>query len=254
MIKFAMEIPTAFLPQWAPLTDLDFVLAHKVLGDQVYADFFRNRPKGRELILDNSMHELGHPLKVKDLLEAANRVRADFVIPPDRLGEVEQNIAWTIETGIAFRHSQTKIAPVMCGRTPEERKEVRSGYAVYPMICLPFREPRADWYHEHLEACIAQTENLWMRIHLLGVNEMSELRLFRHLSEVNHGQVWSVDTAKPIKWGIEGHDLQDMDAGGISLRGAKLSSKDLLDLDMVSGDAFCSITENLAYLKRVCAW
>src|SRR5262245_1236135 len=47
MIRYSMEIPTSRLTDWSPLCDLDFVLAHKVLEDKSYADFFANRPRDR---------------------------------------------------------------------------------------------------------------------------------------------------------------------------------------------------------------
>jgi len=254
MIQVSMEIPTVYLSQWTPFTDLDFILAHKVLEDDEYASFFANRPSRREVILDNSMHELGHPLPVSDLLDAAERVNATYVIPPDRLGEWKRNLDWYEETVDAFEGTDIRVAPVMCGTSPEERVYTRHKYKDAHMICLPFREPRKDWYNEHLDACIEKRETLWERIHLLGVNEFSELKLFRQLSDMNLNQVFSVDTAKPIKWGVEGFSLELMDAGNITARNAKLSSKDLLELDAVSNDVHVSIMENLSYLKRVCQW
>lgn len=88
-MKLSLEIPTAYLRDFTPLTDLDFALAHKVLENQEYANFYLDRAKGRELILDNSMHEIGKPLSVAELEEAAKRCNADYVIAPDQLGEPE---------------------------------------------------------------------------------------------------------------------------------------------------------------------
>lgn len=240
MIKLAMEIPTAYLQTWTAWTDLDFVLAHRVLEDPVYARFYAERSASRELILDNSMHELGHPLPVSDLVAAAKLVAADYVIPPDRLGEPETNLSWYLDARDAFAGTSHKVGAVLCGRTFDERfmylQEVRDA----PMLLLPFREPRLDWFFEQK----SQIQR-FPRIHLLGVNELVELWNFNQVAGAN----WSVDTAKPIKWGIERQLISER----TSLRGAPMKSKDLLDVYGLSTQQILHITENVSYLRRFIA-
>lgn len=238
-MKLSLEIPTAYLSDWSPLCDLDFVLAHRVLEDDVYASFFSNRPKDREVIMDNSMHELGHPLSIGELEEAAKRCNADFVVAPDRLGQPEWNLERFKEThrvlGDRFR-----IAVSMCGRDSHERSSYLGAVRQADMLCLPYREPRVDWLHEHTTEIVRR----WYRIHLFGVSELSELRQWDR--PYWDGFSFSIDTAKPIKWGYAGRRMNALP----SVRGASLSSADLLGLNGLKCSQTEAILWNIAYLRK----
>jgi hypothetical protein len=246
MIRLSMEIPTHWLRVWTSRTDLDFVLAHRVLEDGTYAEFHANREKGRELILDNSMHELGHPLPVKDIIHAARAVKANYVIPPDKLGYPDFNLDqfWSMVSSV---RGEFPLAPVVCGHTQAERLSFIEEVSEHAsMICLPYREARFDWYQELSEAF-----SNWDRIHLLGVNTLGELHSFAMISECDPARPrrWSVDTAKAIKWGVEMRGIDD----GDSLRHASLSSKDLLDLRELNPAQLMYVNHNIEILRLTCA-
>lgn len=236
-----MEVPTKYLKPWSGWTDLDFALAHKVLEDPVYGNHFANRPADRELILDNSMHELGHPLTAAELATAGHRCRADYIIAPDLLGEPEQNVKW-------FRHTRQllgrdfRIGAVLCGRTRAERKAFLWDVMDAHMLLLPFREPRLRWYLEHQTAI-----SVFQRIHLLGVNTLDELSCFA--AATGHSRsAWSVDTAKALKLAVAGRRVDD----GQPLRGSPLGSKELLDLDRLSPSEIELTKSNVDVLRRIC--
>lgn len=206
-MKLALEVPTAYLPDFIPLTDMDFALSHRVLADDAYAEFYCNRRGSRKLILDNSMHELGHPLSPVELLEAATRCRADYVIPPDKLGEFKQNYDWFKETA-RIVGNRFKVAVVMCGRDPGERTQFIHNVKSADMLCMPYREFRLDWMQQHWR----QISTHWNDIHLLGVSSLAELRGWSFWTTFN----LSVDTRKPIKWGVQRKKLNELE----SLRGS----------------------------------
>lgn len=239
MIAFSMEMPTSQLSAWKDLVDLDFVLAHKVLEDKAYAEFFRERG-ARELILDNSMHELGKPLPIADLVRAARLCRATHVIAPDQLGQPEWNLEQFQATFKAFAREETTVAVALAGRTHEERQRYIRATRNASMLCLPYRENRVDWFFDHRHAI----ELLHTRVHLLGVSDLSELSHFERLSRSSEIS-WSVDTSKPVKWGLEGYSL----VGLPSLRGAPISSKDLLDLSAVSPAQDACVRGNVQQLR-----
>jgi hypothetical protein len=238
-----MEVPTAYLEPWKDWTDLDFVLAHKVLEDAAYAEFFAKRPSSRELIMDNSMHELGQALPISDLREAAKRCRANYVIAPDRLGEPEWNAQQFNETNNAL---SVRVGAVMSGRTYEERKRHLESVHHAAMLLLPYRENRLLWYLE-FSTYIHFT---FPRIHLLGVNELSELALFAAASraDTNSTSRWSVDTAKALKWGASQTKLTTVG----SVRGNPLGSKELLDLTGLNEAQIAATKENVDVLKAIC--
>jgi hypothetical protein len=223
VIQLSMEVPTPFLESWSPLTDVDFALAHRVLEDAAYAKYYRTRPAGRELLLDNSMHELGAPLEIQQLLDAANLCRADVVISPDQL----KDPAWTLEqfnkTKLAFKDTPFEIAVVLQSKTgaTTDLEDFLEQVGEADMIMLPYREDRWDWF-DRVESSIL----LWSRVHLLGVSELQELRWWAGIAKEYPEISWSVDTGKPVKWAWAGSRLDAEE----SIRHSGLTSKELLDL------------------------
>lgn len=244
MLRLSLEIPTDFLPWWSPLVDFDFTLAHQVLQNTTYARFFRERPASREVLMDNSMHELGAALPAADLQRAADLCHATYVIAPDKLGEPALNERWFHETRASIS-STYSIGVVMSGRTPEERRSYLKSVAPAGMLLLPYRENRLAWFKEQ-ESLILST---WKRIHLLGVNELPELTDWVRISKQHPVVDWSVDTAKPIKHGIARRRIDD----GKSLRGAALSSADLLNHRDIDGEQAEYVEGNIKLLRRICA-
>lgn len=212
-IKLAQEIPTCKLEEWSKLSDLDFVLAHTVLADSAYAEFFKMRPQDRELILDNSYHELGVPLEMSDLLEAANRCRADYIIAPDKVGDIKFNVEQFLLAQKVL--AGYRIAVVMTG-TPSHLQDVPDRTTMYyhyerenflfavreaDMLCCTFKEPRRwDWYYA------SNMARRWKRVHLLGCAELAELALWRELASFT-GRQYSIDTGKALKWALRGKQL-----------------------------------------------
>jgi hypothetical protein len=190
------------------------------------------------------MHELGKPLPVADLRSAAIAVHADYVVAPDLLGEPERNLAWYRETDRAMGND-FGIAVALAGRTPEERTTYLANVRYASMICLPFREPRWEWFLEQPLAMLA-----FPNIHLLGVNDLLELVHFTAVAE-DHSEVqWSVDTAKPIKWAYAEADMERMFEHDQTLRGASLSSDDLLNITSMSAGQMSLVFRNTNFLRK----
>jgi hypothetical protein len=244
MIRMSLEVPSAYLQWWSPFCDMDFVLAHKVLEDKTYAGYFASRPTSRELLMDNSLHELGHPLPIADLLEAARRCKADTIIAPDKLGEPEWNEKSFQET-LTTIGGEFSVGVSMAGRSSAERKNYLRNVSSASMLLLPYREDRLMWYHENKATILRQ----WKRIHLLGVNELSELRSFVEIARETPLIDWSVDTGKCVKHGVE---LRRIDDNAGTLRGAKLASSDLLNLDNLTEAQVRAVEQNIRILKSVC--
>jgi hypothetical protein len=235
-IGLAVELPPSLLVHVGPpLTDLDFALAHRVLENRTYGAWFRNRAKGRELILDNSMHELGEPLPLDALIRAAEMVNPDYVIAPDRLDDA----VWTLQqyhnTRLAL-DGRWKTAVVLVGATPDERAAFCQQVQEAEMLCLPYRKPRLAWFLE-------LTPN-HRRIHLLGVSTLLELLLWRRLTNAC-GLDLSVDTGKPVKHGLLGNRISELQ----SLRHAPLPAKALLEVACVTPEQLDLILENVRFLR-----
>lgn len=198
-VALSLEIPIPILHDIYPLTDFGFSLAHLVIGNEKYRDFYKKVPH----MMDNSMYELGQPLAYDDLLVAIREARPHSVIAPDWMNAADQ----TSKAATMMKNFLTelplgerpKVAVVVQGEHMEERMSFFQ-WAVqndFRPICFPFRlrEER-----NRLIGAIASAGlfHHMRRYHLLGVNAPHELGVIKGLP----GQ-WSIDTGKPCKPGFD---------------------------------------------------
>lgn len=240
------EIPKAWLKPLSPLMDGDFAIAHQVLEDKVYAEFYKDQAAmGRFVVLDNGFHELGVPLSAPELLEAATRCNPAVVIAPDRLGDQHFGLEQFFETRRVIPH-EIGVGIVLAGVSPAERAEMfMKTKQRAAMLCLPFKEPRFEWFCDLIEKIPSGI--MWPpRIHLLGVNEFWELKAFRDkFAELGIApQRTSVDTSKMIKAGILRKRLTpDID----TLRGmgplAEVEKK-------ANSDCMADVFYNIAFMRK----
>jgi len=242
-MQLAMEIPKAALETLSPLCELDFALAHEVLQDAEYAAFYAHRP-GRYVILDNGFHELGKPLGAIELLLAADKIKPSVVIAPDWLGKPEETMRAFFELQSANK-GRHRLGFVLCGVTDAQRASIFTKVAPHVhMLCLPFKEPRFDWFADLVDR-IPVTFKWPARIHLLGVNEFRELSAFRDVFlHLGIGEArTSVDTSKPIKFGLNVKLFTEK----LQLRGAgplKIDYKGFTDKQL------SAIHYNIAFLRK----
>jgi len=248
-MKLALEIPVSMLPDIIPLTDMSFTLTHMVLQNDTYREFYEhhNRHHG-DCILDNSMHELNHqPMTPEDILEAASAIRPTYIIPPDTLGDSK----YTWEAYKRFTkqaHGRYHLMPAIQGKDYIERRDLFRQYCNVgaAAIALPYRSPRLDTFRQLLHE-VGTVRRAWPgngRIHLLGMNTITELIEFRNIFvDLDWPRDFlSLDTAKPIKWGLQDRlleNLQDTHGGG-------LVPPDVAN--WTSHDA--AVYRNIAYLRK----
>lgn len=244
-MRLMAEIPTKHLAEFSPLMSGDFALAHLVLEDKTYEEFYREQSKkGRMVILDNSMHELPASLSCGEILEAADRIKPSFVIPPDKLGDVK----FTYDQFEIFRKENLRhghrLAGVLCGSNAAERAMYYQNIRAYvDMVCLPYREPRLEWFQELVQSLPKHVT--WPPyIHLLGVSTLDELTVFNAVLDTVG---WprerrSVDTNKMVKWGLKNKRMDKLE----SLRGAgQLDFNVELDLSQKLDTLY-----NIAYMHK----
>lgn len=238
MISLSMEMPDCLLAELNPLIDQDFALAHRVLEDDEYAEHFYSSDK--EVILDNGFHELGYPLDSHELLRAADLIEPDWVVCPDWLGETQKTYQAAMATAKLFK-SKYPLAVVLVGDNPAARNTfMQNTRGLAQMLCLPYRAPRLEWFNQ-------ATAIPFERIHLLGLNEPNELSSFQ-LAESFPMHLWSVDTSKPVKWGLMGKQIWDL----ASLRKCPLKTPELLTYKAENINPLQKmwIAQNIAYLRR----
>lgn len=205
-VELALEIPVALLRDIYPLTDLGFSLAHMILKNEKYRDFYRDKPQ----IMDNGMYELGDPLEVPDLTRAAESVMPIAMIAPDWEDEASRTSQASILMRNFFRDItyrgfdgtpivKSSIGTVVQGKDLFQRRDFFSWCIdnEFRPICFPFRMRKQ---RRTLIGSLASenkfTTDGWY--HLLGLNHSDELTQIKELP----GR-WSVDTAKPCKPGLD---------------------------------------------------
>lgn len=227
-MKLSLEIPKAHLEELSPLCDLDFALAHLVLNDKEYAQFYADQRKaGRRVVLDNGMHEMGKPLSVGELIEAAKRINPSVVCPPDKLNDGP----FTYESFHAMRkhpgYGHWDLGMILQGDIRQDRIAFFTDACKYSFtLFLPFRKPRMEWVLELVQALPAHF-NWPPFMHLFGMSTFEELEWFSGFGRRHNWPSSRIhmDTGKPIKWAIAGKKMSDLEVlrgGGQLDHSAKL--------------------------------
>ena len=190
-IWLSYESPTAHVQFIQANTELDFIITPYVLKSKEYAKAYAQRPKGRVAILDNGKFELVHPMGMDIVMEAAERIRADYVIPPDYFGDFEQTKRSLDKFLNVSKGRGYKIAPVVVGKDPLELAKCYDYYTTIKeidMLCLSFLTDRVATLR------LIKRVDMSKRHHLLGFDTRRELTLCMDLLQVSV----SLDTSKPI--------------------------------------------------------
>jgi hypothetical protein len=244
-MQLSMEIPKAILEQLSPLCDLDFALAQEVLQDAEYTAFYlKQRKAGRFVLLDNGFHELGRPLSSTELLLAASKCDPSAVVAPDWLGDPTTTYNAFFEL-LSANRNRYRMGFVLCGKTGAERASIFTKVAPHThVLCLPFKEPRFEWFQDLVDR-IPATFKWPARIHLLGVSSLRELTAFRELFlqlGISATRT-SVDTGKPVKFGIIAKQLHDK----LPLRGNGALNHDYKGF---TDKQLSTIHYNIAFLRK----
>lgn len=243
-VGLALELPTLALEAVSPLADLDFVLSYRVLQDEAYAAYYaRPRPAGRELILDNGLFELGVAADWPELMDAAGRVKPDFIICPDQLNDGRFNLEQLERAVLIYGAQPEKLGVVITGRDADERARlVNAALSMnVGLLCFPHTETRLEWYVD-LEMTFG-IEFAARRLHLLGFIDFDELHAWRRVGLPR----LSMDTSKIAKLALAGRWIDD----GQPLRGL-MASKLVFDLKLTPRQIeLCQ--HNVRILKEHCS-
>jgi hypothetical protein len=247
-MRLGLELPTAMLREFSPLTDYDFALAQHVLDSEKYREhFMRARDEGRFVLMDNGVHETGHPLSAAELLQAADMIKPSVVIAPDVIGDYEATHRG-FEEAVELMAGKYPLGLCLQGRTREQRTRLfHATYQKIAMLALPYRFERLTWIQELTETFPFIK---WPpRIHLMGVKSFTELMMFRtqfEMLRVSQSRV-TVDTAKPLKAAMAGRRFKSIDE---DIRGLPLRSADIAALDKMTPTQRADFFFNVAFLRR----
>lgn len=228
MIKIAHESPKSIFKEIQSKTDYDYALVHLFEEDPEYLNLFKESlSKGREVILDNSIFELGTAFEmerfmywVKELEKVAVRPNQFYYIIPDSLEDYKETVTnfekFVRDYGMNFVSKGRPMA-VAQGRTVEEISDCVSLYKKYGVtkIGIPYDLSLYSLKSVLQEQCrgrvaligklqsngILSVEKDKGLLHLLGVSLPQEGSLIGS-SEVKD-LIGSVDTSNPVVHGLK---------------------------------------------------
>ena len=220
-----------FKPRFAPIAPIDILekmveadyagsfhllLAHDVLEkkedyNRVCYKIYSKNPKDYFVIMDNSLIELGEPLKPEQLLEACRITNANVLVLPDKLSKGKKTAIMSVEA--AFEICSTCFPPVgppvaflgvVQGKSEEECIECARVLARIPVSY--FSVPRITVKN------LGTRKNLIIRLwqefkkpmHLLGFSD----DLNDDINCCRLPGVIGIDSAVPVRLGLDGRIMK----------------------------------------------
>jgi hypothetical protein len=218
------EIPLALIDDHQKkISDYMYVLLHKLIEDEVYAQKAMDHVKSHGMIyMDNSCYELGASLSDDLLYEWCEKLGPDIVVLPDVLGDRDTTLARTFGFLDKYPHVANYGMAVAQGSSPKELidcyaelRDYRSEHGdPITMIGIPFvfswvEKTPAKQAAERISLLELMDERRIIdrnrRHHLLGTWQANEFNHYR-----NYNWVWSLDTSNPIMAAIDGEAYTDI--------------------------------------------
>ena len=216
-MKIAHEAPLSIFDQVQELTDYDYALVHMFEeNEEYYNKFVEARNKGREIILDNSIFELGHAWDSDRFAYWVEKLKPTWYIVPDVLDNKDATIDSFNNFIVKYPNLPGKRIAVAQGSTYDELVdcyEYLANNESVDKIALSFNHPffqdmemhtkyhsmmfgRQMVLHSMLEDNIINTDKPH---HLLGCGLPQEFKDYTDYSWVD-----SIDTSNPVVHGIKG--------------------------------------------------
>ena len=217
-ILVSHECPVSILENSLEFNDYQYCLVHLMEENEKYRDWFTKRyrslkPNG-EILLDNSIFELGESFNPEEYAVWADKIHPNFLIVPDVLENSEATILSYEE--FSYYDVPGKRIGVVQGKTwtqVVECYEYMSEHADYIAISFDFSMYNVTGFGKtRLERCSSGRQQLVKRLisegrwnwdkphHLLGCSLAREFAWYR---KNNIHNIRSIDTSNPVTVGIE---------------------------------------------------
>jgi hypothetical protein len=216
-MKVSHEVPLCLLEDSLKFNDYDYALVHLLESDSDYANYFLEvKQKGRYIILDNSLHELGEAYNDEGLLYWVNKLLPDEFIVPDVWENTTQSIVnarkWaqiTLPEGVTkvvVVQAQNFLDAGICYQTYKDLgyKKIAFSYGAEYYLnhsshpnkniarSLGRIEVISRLYHAGI---ISDTD----RVHLLGCQVPQEFSWYKDMPFIE-----TIDTSNPIMATLDG--------------------------------------------------
>lgn len=261
MIKTFHEAPKSIFKTVQSMTDGDYALVNLFAEDEEYYKMFEDAVRrGREVILDNGVFELGEAWDADQFAGWVDKLQPTYYIVPDVLEKGEATIESFFNFTKTHRGLPGKIIGVVQGENMHEF--IKCYKAIEPYCDKVGISFDCSWYREGMK-----TSNPWEQLaggrlktliqmdeagiinhnkphHLLGVSLPQEMMHYRM-----YGWKWidSVDTSNPVV-----HGLKRIVYGSDGLRSKETQKLYTLINAQVDGTQLNAIVHNIRQFRRFC--
>lgn len=217
MIKISHEVPFSMMEESLQFNDYDYALVHLLEENPIYLKFFKDSiNKGREVILDNSLFELGEAFSNELFFKWVCKLNPTYHVVPDKFGDrsftVDSVKEWnrlykgqtnSLSVGVVQGSSFTEL--VECYKEIEPLVDVvafsfqqKAFENIFPYLGV---DNARAWGRLYLIDFLNENGfiNYNKKHHLLGVSLPQEMKWYRGLRFIT-----SVDTSSPIIHGLLG--------------------------------------------------
>ena len=261
-MKIAHECPLSIFDRVQAVTDYDYALVHLFEENEEYLEkFIEAKKKGREVLLDNSIFELGEAFNGDIYAEWVDYLKPDWYIVPDVL----DNAAATIDSFDRFIATYPdlpgKVIAVAQGSTYSELVTCYRYLAYHPRVEKvaisfnhPFYQDTETGANKYVKMMNGRQNTLYKMMttdiintnkphHLLGCGLPQEFRGYKHIS---YKWIDSLDTSNPVIHGMKG--IRYYDYGLSDKESVKLFT--LINEDVV--DSWVDIEYNIRKFREMC--
>jgi len=210
------EVPRCLLTASPEFNSYDYLLPHLLDQDEEYLQYFRDaKKKGRYIIMDNSLHELGEAYDHKRLRYWINELEPDEFIVPDVWMECHKTAAQAKYWKQFTYPDNTKLTAVIQGSNKNEAYLCANllQNLGYKKLCVSYG---ATWYNDFfphtnpdmgkalgrvrfVQGLLNLSSMYDIKFHLLGCSIPQEFGWYD-----NHPQIESIDTSNPIMAALDG--------------------------------------------------
>jgi hypothetical protein len=217
-MKVSHEVPIAYLEASNWFNDYDYCLPHLLDLYPDYEKYFREaKQKGRYIIMDNSLHELGEAYNTKRLIYWVNELKPNEFIIPDVWEDAIKSMRNAKEWLRVELPDGVKKVAVVQGKSFSEAVKCYHTYKLlgYEKIAFSYG---ADYYHT--EMCPHPNRDIGKALgRLLVISKMLELKAINRSDEIHLlgcsvpqeflyykgiEQIKTIDTSNPIMAAFDG--------------------------------------------------
>ena len=216
-IKLFHEAPLSIMSRVQSLTDGDYCLPHLMDKNEEYKNYFIDaKAKGRYIIMDNSLHELGFAYHEERLMHWMNEIKPQEFIVPDVWMDMSMSIrnakAWSkVEVPeetvkVAVVQAKSVGEAILCYQTYKDLgyQKIAFSYGAdfyaeaipHPNVNIAKALGRVSLISYMFQEKIISSKD---RVHLLGTCFPGEFGFYKDFPFIE-----SIDTSNPVMAGVEG--------------------------------------------------